>query len=121
MNEKVSRFFLGLSIFVLIGVITWLVYPSPYRVCHFVLTGMGRARLYPYMAKFKPYKGKTMGGAALMGAVIKEQVASYTENKEPYCFISLGTELSGTAEGFLTKGDAVAKAFDAMKLDAMKY
>lgn len=119
MNEKVSRFFLGLSIFVLIGVVTWLVYPSPYRVCHFVLTGMGRARLYPYMAKFKPYKGKTMGGAALMGAVIKEQVASYTEKKEPYCFISLGTELSGTAEGFLTKGDAVAKAFDSMKLDAM--
>jgi 2',3'-cyclic-nucleotide 2'-phosphodiesterase (5'-nucleotidase family) len=119
MKDKISQFFLIISICVLIGVIVWLVYPSPYRTCHFVLTGMGRARLNPYVAKFKPYKGKTMGGAALMGAVVNEQLASYTANQEPYCFISLGAELSGTAEAFLTKGEAVAKAFDAMKLDAM--
>ena len=119
MKDKISQFFLIISICVLIGVIVWLVYPSPYRVCHFVLTGMGRARLYPYVAKFKPYKGKTMGGSALMGAVVNEQLASYTAKQEPYCFVSLGAELSGTAEGFLTKGEAVAKAFDAMKLDAM--
>ena len=119
MKDKISQFFLGISICVLIGVIVWLVYPSPYRVCHFVITGMGRARLYPYVAKFKPYKGKTMGGSALIGAVVKEQVASYTANQEPFCFLSLGAELSGTAEAFLTKGESVAMAFDAMKLNAM--
>ncbi len=56
MKDKISQFFLIISICVLIGVIVWLVYPSPYRTCHFVLTGMGRARLNPYVAKFKPYK-----------------------------------------------------------------
>lgn len=119
MNAKLSRAFLYFSIFVLIATIGWLLYPSPYRTCHFVLTGMGRARLYPEIAKFKPYKGKTMGGAALMAAVVKEETASFTAKQEPYCFVSLGAELSGTAEAFMTRGEAVTKAFNAMKLDAM--
>ena len=84
-----------------------------------MLTGMGRGRVYPYTAKFKPYKGKTMGGYAIMNTVLKEQIASFTEKHEPYWFLSLGTELSGTAEAFLTKGEVVSKAFDAMHLNAM--
>ncbi len=119
MKDKLGQIFLGLSICILIGVIVWLVYPSPYRACHLILTGMGRGRLYPYVAKFKPYKGKTMGGFALMNSVVKEQIASFTEVNEPYCFLSLGAELSGTAEAFLTKGEAITKAFNSMKLDAM--
>ena len=119
MKDKLSKIFLGLSICFLIGVIIWLVYPSPYKVCHIILTGMGRGRAYPYIAKFKPYRGKTMGGYATMNSVIKEQIASFTAKEEPFCFLSLGAELSGTAEAFLTKGDTFAKAFKAMKLDAM--
>lgn len=119
MNAKLSQAFLIFTIFVLIATVVWLVYPSQYRVCHFVVTGLGRAHLYPQTAKFKPYKGKTMGGAALMASVIKEEIASFTAKDEPYCFVSLGAELSGTAEAFLTKGEAVAKVFNAMKLDAM--
>lgn len=119
MNTKLSKAFLIFTISVLIGTIVWLLYPSPYRVCHFILTGMGRGRLYPHIAKFKPYKGKTMGGVALMATVVKEQIASYTVKEEPYCFLSLGAELSGTAEAFLTRGEAIAKALSAMKLDAM--
>ncbi len=119
MNAKLSRAFLIFTIFVLIATVVWLVYPSPYRVCHFVVTGLGRAHLYPQVAKFKPYKGKTMGGAALMSSVLKEEIASFTAKSEPYCFVSLGAELSGTAEAYLTKGEAVVKAFNAMKLDAM--
>lgn len=119
MKEKLSQAFLIISIIILVAVIIWLVSPNPYRVCHFVLTGMGRARSYPYEAKFKPYKGKMMGGFAIMNSVIKEQIASFSADQEPYCFLSLGAELSGTAEAFLTKGRVVAKAFNAMKLDAM--
>ena len=119
MKDKLAYFFLGISILVLIGVIGWLIYPSPYRVCHFIITGMGRARINPYVAKFKPYKGKTMGGFATMNTVIKEQVASYTAKEEPYWFVSLGAELSGSAEAYLTKGEAVAKALKALNLEAM--
>ena len=119
MKDKLAYIFLGISIVVLISVIVWLIYPSPYRVCHFIITGMGRAKTYPYVAKFKPYKGKTMGGFATMNTVIKEQVASYSEKAEPYWFVSLGAELSGSAEAYLTKGEAVTKALNAMKLKAM--
>ncbi len=119
MKDKLAYVFLGISILVLISVIVWLIYPSPYRVCHFIITGMGRARLYPYVAKFKPYKGKTMGGFATMNTAIKEQVASYSAKHEPYWFISLGAELSGSAEAFLTKGEAVNTALKEMGLNAM--
>ena len=80
---------------------------------------MGRAKINPYIAKFKPYKGKKMGGFAIMNTIVKEEVASFTQNEEPYCFISLGAELSGSAEAFLTKGEAIAKALNAIHLDAM--
>ena len=119
MKDKLSKIFLGISICFLIGVIVWLVYPSPYRVCHIIITGMGRGRVYPYVAKFKPYKGKTMGGYAIMNNILNEQIASYTEKQEAYYFVSLGAELSGTAEAFLTKGEVVTKALNAMHLDAM--
>ncbi len=119
MKTQGSQIFLWFAVLVLLATVGWLVWPSPYQVCHIVLTGMGRARIYPTVAKFKPYKGKTMGGSALMAAVVKEQTASFTAKAEPYCFISLGAELSGTAEGFLTKGEAIVKAFNSMKLDAM--
>ena len=119
MKAKLSQIFLVFSIVILIMTIVWLVYPSPYRVCHLVLTGMGRAKIYPAVAKFKPYKGKTMGGMALMNAVVKEQIASFTEKQEPYCYLSLGAELSGTADAFLTKGEAIVNCFNAMKLNAM--
>ncbi len=119
MKDKISQVFLGISILILTVIIVWLIYPSPYRVCHFILTGMGRAKVYPYIAKFKPYKSKKMGGYAAMNSVVKEEVASFSYNKEPYCFLSLGAELSGSAEAFLTKGEAVTKALNAMHLDAM--
>ena len=119
MKTQGSQIFLWFAVLVLLATVGWLVWPSPYQVCHIVLTGMGRARIYPTVAKFKPYKGKTMGGSALMAAVVKEQTASFTAKAEPYCFISLGAELSGTAEGFLTKGEAIVKAFNSMNLDAM--
>ena len=60
-----------------------------------------------------------MGGFAIMNSVLKEQIASFSADQDPYCFLSLGAELSGTAEAFLTKGEVITKAFNAMKLDAM--
>ena len=119
MNAKLSRIFLGFSILILISTIAWLLWPSPYRVCHIIVTGMGRGNLYPKIAKFKPYKGKEMGGASLNATVIKEETESFVLKNEPYCFLSLGAELSGTVEAYMTKGMAVTKAFDAMNLDAM--
>lgn len=119
MNAKLSQIFLIFTIFVFISTVVWLFWPSPYRICHIAITGLGRGNVYPKIAKFKPYKGKNMGGLAAMATVLKEEVASFSANGEPCCFLSLGAELSGTAESYMTKGAAVTKAFDAMGLDAM--
>jgi 2',3'-cyclic-nucleotide 2'-phosphodiesterase (5'-nucleotidase family) len=78
---------------------------------------MGRGRIHPHKAKFKPYQGRKMGGAAGMATVIKEAVASFSG--EPFNIFSLGTEISGTADAYFTRGSSVISVMNALGVEAM--
>lgn len=117
MKLRFGQIFLVASIISLIVTILWLAYPSSNRMYHIVLTGIGRGRMHPYKAKFEPYKGRRMGGAAGMATVIKETVASFTG--EPYNIFSLGTEISGTADSYFTRGLSIVKILNMLGIEAM--
>jgi 5'-nucleotidase / UDP-sugar diphosphatase len=93
------------------------MYPNPNRRYHLVLTGMSKGRIRPFKAKFKPYQGKRMGGAAGLATVIKEAIASF--EGRPYNLFSLGSEISGTADAYFTRGLAVIKSLNAIGIEAM--
>lgn len=114
---KLDKIFLYISVFVLILTVAWVFTPSKKVKYHLVLTGMGRARVHPVKAKFKPYSGKTMGGAASLATAVNKTIASF--NKEPYSFVSLGTELSGTADAYFTKGRTTVDIMNQLGVQAM--
>ncbi len=117
MNSFVSKLFLTLSILFALGIAVWLFYPEDSRNYHLILTGVSKGRLQPFRAKFKPYKGKKMGGAAGIAAVLKETVASFSG--EPYNFVSIGSEISGTADAYFTRGAAIVTALNGLGIEAM--
>lgn len=93
------------------------MYPSPNRSYHLVLTGMSKGRIRPFKAKFKPYQGKRMGGAAGVSAVVKEAVKSFEGS--PHNLFSVGSEISGTADAYFTRGSAIVKIMNAIGIEAM--
>lgn len=117
MKLRFGQIFLVASIISLIVTILWLAYPGQNRMYHLVLTGMGRGRIQPFKARFEPYQGRRMGGAAGQAAVIKETVASFSG--EPYNVFSLGTEISGTADSYFTRGSTIIKIMNALGIEAM--
>jgi len=114
---SLSQLFLAASILSVIITILWLMYPNPNRHYHLVLTGMSKGRIRPFKAKFKPYQGKRMGGAAGVAAVIKDAVKSF--EGEPYNLFSIGSEISGTADAYFTRGSAIIKIMNAIGIEAM--
>ena len=121
-NDQTNRLSLGhlfLAASILSAIITalWLIYPNPNRHYHLVLTGMTKGRIRPFKAKFKPYQGKRMGGAAGVAAVIKDTIKSFEGS--PYNVFSVGSEISGTADAYFTRGSAVVKVMNAMGIEAM--
>ncbi len=117
MKLRFGQIFLVASIISLIVTILWLAYPSSNRMYHIILTGIGRGRMHPYKAKFEPYKGRRMGGAAGMATVIKETVVSFSG--EPFNIFSLGTEISGTADSYFTRGLSIVKILNILGIEAM--
>ncbi|HAE40887.1 MAG TPA: hypothetical protein DCG57_19970 [Candidatus Riflebacteria bacterium] len=114
---NLSQLFLAASVLSVIITALWLMYPNPNRRYHLVLTGMSKGRIRPFKAKFKPYQGKRMGGAAGVAAVAKEAIASF--EGRPYNFFSVGSEISGTADAYFTRGEAVIKTLNAIGIEAM--
>ncbi len=117
MITRLEKLFLFISFFILIATVFWLLAPNDKIRYHLIITGMNRAKIHPFKAKFKPYSGKTMGGAAAMATAIKEATASF--NNDSYDIISLGTELSGTADAFFTKGESIVKIMNALQVKTM--
>lgn len=117
MITRLEKLFLFISFFILIATVFWLLAPNDKIRYHLIITGMNRAKIHPFKAKFKPYSGKIMGGAAAMATAIKEAKASF--NNDSYDIISLGTELSGTADAFFTKGESIVKIMNALQVKTM--
>ena len=114
---SLSQLFLAASVLSVIITLLWLMYPNPNRRYHLMLTGMSKGRIRPFKAKFKPYQGKRMGGAAGVAAVVKDAVAAFEGS--PYNFFSVGSEISGTADAYFTRGAAVIKTLNAIGIEAM--
>ncbi len=114
---KLDKLFLYVSIFILLGTIAWIFAPSNKVRYHLILTGMGRARVHPYKARFKPYSGKTMGGAVLLSSALKKTKDNIKEGA--YNFISMGTELSGTADAYFTKGKTIVDIMNGLGVQGM--
>ena len=118
MNSSiVSRLFLLFSILLVIAVAIWLFKPSDTGRYHLVMTGVGKGRIHPFRAKFEPYRGKRMGGAAGQASIIKETVASFSG--EPYNIVSIGSEISGTADAYFSRGSAVVSALNGLGIELM--
>lgn len=117
MKLRFGQIFLVASVISLVVTVLWLAYPSQNRFYHVVLTGMSRGRIHPYKAKFKPYQGKRMGGAAGMATVIKEAVASFSG--DPFNIFSIGSEISGTADSYFTKGSSIVRIMNGLRVEAM--
>ncbi|MBU1109054.1 MAG: bifunctional metallophosphatase/5'-nucleotidase [Candidatus Riflebacteria bacterium] len=114
---SLSQLFLFASILSVIITALWLIYPNPNRHYHLMLTGVSKGRIRPFKAKFKPYQGKRMGGGAGIAAVLKDAVKSFEGS--PYNVFSVGSEISGTADAYFTRGSAVVKVLNAVGIEAM--
>jgi len=117
MKLRFGQIFLAASMLSLIVTVLWLAYPGQNRMYHIVLTGMGRGRIHPHKAKFKPYQGRKMGGAAGMATAIKDAIASFSG--EPFNVFSIGTEISGTADAYFTRGSSIIRLMNALGIEAM--
>lgn len=117
MNTIVSRLFLIISVILAVFVAFWLFSPEDSGRYHLVLTGVSKGRIHPFRAKFEPYRGKRMGGAAGMSTLIKETVASFSG--EPFNIVSIGSEISGTADAYFTRGSAVISAMNGLGIELM--
>ncbi|GAB4283059.1 MAG: bifunctional UDP-sugar hydrolase/5'-nucleotidase [Candidatus Rifleibacteriota bacterium] len=117
MSSIASRLFLFLSVLLVIIVAVWLFRPNESRRYHLILTGVSKGRMHPFRAKFKPYKGKKMGGTAAIATLKNEAVASFSG--EPFNFVSIGSEISGTADAYFTRGSAIISALNGLGIEAM--
>lgn len=117
MKAFIEKTFILFAVLILIVTIYFFLLPDSEKNLHIMLTGMNRAKFYPTQAKFKPYSGKFMGGYAALASAIEDTIKNF--NDEQYIFLSLGTELSGSADAFFTKGEAVVKILNQLKINAM--
>lgn len=117
MKVSLSKVFLGFSVLLSLAVIGWLLSPVQTQKYHIVLTGLGKGRIHPTVARFRPYKGNYMGGAAGVAAIIKQLMDSF--EAEPFNVLSLGSEISGTSDAYFTKGAAIVNVMNAIGYDLM--
>ncbi|HNW33543.1 MAG TPA: bifunctional UDP-sugar hydrolase/5'-nucleotidase [Candidatus Ozemobacteraceae bacterium] len=112
-----SLVFFLLGTLILAGTVWWLMKPLGQQHLHLVFAGLSKGHIQPFLARFDPYKDQRMGGAAHKAAKLQELVASFSG--DPFCIFSTGSELSGTAEAYFTRGAAVIEALNAYRLDGM--
>lgn len=117
MKTYLEKLFVIIAFLILIVTIYTFMLPENEHTYHFMLTGMNRARFYASQAKFKPYNGKTMGGYAALATAVKNAKEKFKD--DPYYFLSIGTEISGSADAYFTKGEAVIKEMNELGLNAM--
>lgn len=117
MKTIVSRLFLALSMLLVIIVAFYLFSSNESGRYHLVLTGVSKGRIHAYRAKFEPYRGKRMGGAAGMATLLKETVASFSG--DPFNVVSIGSEISGTADAYFTRGSAIVAALNGLGIELM--
>jgi len=115
--RRFSLVFFLLGTLLLAATIWWLVKPLGQQRLHLVFTGLSKGHIQPFLARFAPYKDQLMGGAAHKAAKLQELVASFSG--EPFCIFSAGSEISGTADAYFTRGTAVIEALNSYRLDAM--
>jgi len=84
---------------------------------HLILSGVTKGHIFPYIAQFVPYQDKKMGGIPQLFTVLESLKAEF--GNESYNFFSLGNVISGTADGYFTKGKAVIEALNFLQLDGL--
>ncbi|HEY9070681.1 MAG TPA: bifunctional UDP-sugar hydrolase/5'-nucleotidase [Candidatus Ozemobacteraceae bacterium] len=117
MMRRFSVGFFLLGAVLLAATVFWLMKPLGQQRLHLVFTGLSKGNVQPFMARFAPYKDHRMGGAAHKAARLQELVASFAG--DPFCILSTGGEISGTADAYFTRGSAVIEALNAFRLDGM--
>lgn len=118
MKDRLRQILLVVFVLLLGALILILAKPSGNIHYHLVLSGLSRGRIRAFTARFRPYKGKKMGGYPHLATALKETVASFSG--DPYNILSIGSEISGTADTYFTRGEAVISAMNNCKdIEAM--
>ncbi len=112
-----SKAFLFLCVLALLSSVVYLVRPVGNRPYHLILTGISKGNFDSFLAKFPPYEGKEMGGAAHAATLLDRMIASFSG--EPYNFLSIGSEISGTANSYFSRGEAPIKVLGSLGLQGM--
>jgi len=115
--RRFSVFVFLLGVVILAVTVWWLMRPLGERRLHLVFTGVSKGHIQPFLARFAPYRDQRMGGAAHKAAKLQSLVASFSG--DPFCIFSVGSEISGTADAYFTRGSAIVEALNAFRLDAM--
>ncbi|NLI76172.1 MAG: bifunctional metallophosphatase/5'-nucleotidase [Candidatus Riflebacteria bacterium] len=113
----IGRLFVLASALLLLSAVVFVFYPRSNRRYHLLLLGVSKGRIKPMTAKFPPYRGNRMGGAAYVKKRLDQLVASFSG--EPYSILSIGSEISGTADAYFSRGATTIEVLNRLKVDAM--
>jgi 2',3'-cyclic-nucleotide 2'-phosphodiesterase (5'-nucleotidase family) len=113
----VGRLLLLAGFIALVTAIAIVLLPRGQRRYHLFFLGVSKGRVKPITAKFPPYRGNRMGGAAYVKRQLDTLIASLSG--EPYNILSIGSEISGTAEAYFSRGAIPVEVLNRLKVDAM--
>ncbi len=116
-SRIVERLFLFTGFVILLASLFIVFHPKGQRRYHLFLLGVSKGRIKPINAKFPPYRGSRMGGAAYVKRQLDTLVASLSG--EPYNILSIGSEISGTADAYFSRGATPIEVLNRLKVDAM--
>lgn len=124
MKQFISKLFLVFSIIVALAALIYVLNTvedkkSPeVKKFNLIITGLGTGNIHPVEARFRPYRGRTMGGFAQMATVIN-QIKESTAGNAAFSLVSLGNEFAGSADANLTSGSAIVEIMNSMSFDLM--
>ncbi len=113
----IGRLFVAAAALFFLSALVFVFYPRGNRRYHLLLLGVSKGRIKPMTAKFPPYRGNRMGGAAYVKKQLDQLVASFSG--EPYNILSIGSEISGTADAYFSRGATTIEVLNRLKIDAM--
>lgn len=113
----IEKLFVIAAILVLIASIFYVMFPFSNRKFYLFIIGLSKGRIESYLAKFPPYKGQTVGGIAYLKTKLDELVKEV--EKDAYCIVSLGSEISGSAEAYYSRGEIPIKLLNHLNLSCM--